>query len=82
MTLNLSRLFFMTQFWRVVSRGLLLYLEMIRVYIHFTKKHESKDFIHSLIVMVKMVMLVLMLMVRVLFGATKIWFLPGCEAWC
>ena len=26
MILNLSRLFFITQFWRVVSRGLLLYL--------------------------------------------------------
>ena len=49
-----------------------------------TKKHESKDFISCctsiMTVMLKMVML--MLMLRVLFGANKIWFLPGCEAWC
>ena len=29
-----------------------------------------------------MIVMVKMLMLKVLFGANKIWFLPGCEAWC
>ena len=57
---------------------------MIRVNsVRCTKKHESKDFIGcSTSFMILMVKIMKMLMLRVLFGANKIWFLPGCEAWC
>ena len=64
---------------------MLLYLKMmIRVNsVQCTKKHESKDFIGcSTSFMILMVKIMKMLMLRVLFGAYKIWFLPGCEAWC
>ena len=54
---NLSRLFFITQFWRVVSSGLLLYLSIIKSF--------------STIMMIVMVKLVTLMMMNMGFGGTK-----------